>query len=236
VAQRLHRDAQAIAAMASKAHFSAELLAGQMPQQIDEAFVEAGASLFPKQRADLETSCSCPDWGDPCKHVAATHYVLGEALDRDPFLLFELRGKTKAQVLEALRAARGGAGDPAREKRGKAKQAAGEREPEVPTVKLGRVKPADDDRPRAPMPAMHFTFEEPVAHGAMLRQLGALPAWTSEASPADVLAPLVRAAAATARRIAMAEATPMDESSGTEEATAAKRSRASSAARRGARS
>ena len=104
---------KAIAAMASKAQFSAELLAGQMPQAIDDAFVEAGVSLFPKQRADLETSCSCPDWGDPCKHVAATHYVLGEALDRDPFLLFELRGKTKEQVLDALRVARGGAGEAA---------------------------------------------------------------------------------------------------------------------------
>jgi uncharacterized Zn finger protein len=80
-----------------------------MPQAIDEVFVAAGVSLFPKQRADLRTSCSCPDWGDPCKHVAATHYVLGDALDRDPFLLFELRGRTKDQVLDALRAARGGA-------------------------------------------------------------------------------------------------------------------------------
>jgi uncharacterized Zn finger protein len=99
---------KAIDGLAQKAQFSAELLAGQMPQAIDEVFVEAGASLFPERRADLETSCSRPDWGDPCKHVAATHYVLGEALDRDPFLLFELRGRTKEQVLDALRAARGG--------------------------------------------------------------------------------------------------------------------------------
>ena len=87
---------------------NSELLAGQMPQAIDEVFVEAGVSLFPKQRADLKTRCSCPDWGDPCKHVAATHYVLGEAFDRDPFLLFELRGRTKHEVLSALRSARGG--------------------------------------------------------------------------------------------------------------------------------
>lgn len=203
---------KAIAAMARKAQFSAELLAGQMPQQIDEAFVEAGVSLFPKQRADLTTSCSCPDWGDPCKHVAATHYVLGEALDRDPFLLFELRGRTKDQVLEALRAARGVTGEVAPKKGAKAKKAASEVEPiAVATVKLGKLKAADYDRPREPMPSLHFTFDEPVTHGAVLRQLGAPMAWESDASPADVLAPLVRAAAETARRIAMAEATPTNE-------------------------
>lgn len=191
---------KAIATMASKAQFSAELLAGQMPQAIDEAFVEAGVSLFPKRREDLETSCTCPDWGDPCKHVAATHYVLGEALDRDPFLLFELRGKTKDQVLAALRAARGGTSENKRTK-GTPKVEA----PDVPTVKLGKLEAADYDRPREAFPALHFTFDEPVAHGAVLRQLGAPAAWQSETSPADVLAPLVRAAAESARRLAMAE-------------------------------
>jgi uncharacterized Zn finger protein len=92
--------------MAAQAKFSAALLAGEMPQEIDAVFHAAGASLFPKQRAELKANCSCPDDGDPCKHVAATHYVLGEALDRDPFLLFELRGRSKSQVLDALRAAR----------------------------------------------------------------------------------------------------------------------------------
>ncbi|MET0384785.1 MAG: SWIM zinc finger family protein, partial [Polyangiales bacterium] len=98
----------AIAGMVAQAQFAAALLGGEMPQDIDAVFQAAGSSLFPRERRDLKTSCSCPDWGDPCKHVAATHYVLGEALDRDPFLLFELRGRTKQQVLEALRAARSG--------------------------------------------------------------------------------------------------------------------------------
>jgi uncharacterized Zn finger protein len=195
---------KAIDGLAKKAQFSAELLAGQMPQAIDEVFVEAGASLFPKQRADLETSCSCPDSGDPCKHVAATHYVLGEALDRDPFLLFELRGRTKDQVLDALRAARGGVGETPARKRGKSKEPE-DKSIEVPTVQLGKLKAADYDRAREPLPALHFSFDEPVTHGAVLRQLGAPTTWQSHASPADVLAPLVRAAAETARRIAMAE-------------------------------
>ncbi len=194
---------KAIAAMASKAQFSAELLAGQMPHVIDEAFAEAGTSLFPKQRSDLRTSCTCPDWGDPCKHVAATHYVLGEALDRDPFLLFELRGKTKEHVLEALRAARGGASAATTKK--STANTTGAAATEVPTVKLGKLATTDYDRPREALPALHFTFDEPVAHGAVLRQLGAPAAWASDSSPADLLAPLVRAAADTARKIALAE-------------------------------
>lgn len=193
---------KAIAGMAAKAQFSAELLAGQMPQAIDEVFHEAGVSLFPRERADLATSCSCPDWGDPCKHVAATHYVLGEALDRDPFLLFELRGKTRAQVLDALRAARGGASE-APAKRGRKPRAAEAHE--VPTVKLGKLASGDYDKPREALPALRFGFDEPVMHGAVLRQLGAPGAWQGDASPADVLAPLVHAAAQTARRIALAE-------------------------------
>jgi uncharacterized Zn finger protein len=203
---------KAIDGLAKKAQFSAELLAGQMPQAIDEVFVEAGVSLFPKQRADLKTSCSCPDWGDPCKHVAATHYVLGEALDRDPFLLFELRGRTKDQVLDALRAARGGAGEAPAKKAGKSKVAPADATSEVPTVKLGKLKAAEYDKPREPLPTLHFSFDEPVTHGAVLRQLGAPTTWKGDASPADVLAPLVRAAAETARRIAMAEPSDAGES------------------------
>jgi uncharacterized Zn finger protein len=205
---------KAIDGLAKKAQFSAELLAGQMPQAIDEVFVEAGASLFPSERADLATRCSCPDWGDPCKHVAATHYVLGEALDRDPFLLFELRGRTKDQVLDALRAARGGASETIAKKRGKFKAAPPDAPLEVPTVTLGKLKAGDYDKPREPLPALHFSFDEPVTQGAVLHQLGAPGAWESDASPADVLAPLVRAAAQAARRIAMGEPGAGDEGAG----------------------
>lgn len=220
--------------LAKKAQFSAELLAGQMPQSIDEVFVEAGVSLFPKQRADLKTSCSCPDWGDPCKHVAATHYVLGEALDRDPFLLFELRGRTKNQVLDALRAARGGAGETAAKKAGKSKVAPADATSEVPTVNLGKLKAAEYDKPREPLPTLHFSFDEPVTHGAVLRQLGAPTTWEGDASPADVLAPLVRAAAETARRIAMAEPSDPSESAPPPTPTRGRAVRKATAKRRGA--
>jgi uncharacterized Zn finger protein len=59
---------------------------------------------------DIVFECSCPDdWGDPCKHAAAVYYLLAEQLDHDPFILFHLRGRTREQVLSALRGHRSAA-------------------------------------------------------------------------------------------------------------------------------
>jgi uncharacterized Zn finger protein len=95
-------------ALAEQAIFTAQLLAGEMPQEIESAFEAAKVSLFPSKRADLKTDCSCPDPSNPCKHIAATHYILGERFDEDPFLIFRLRGRTQEQVMAALRQRRAG--------------------------------------------------------------------------------------------------------------------------------
>lgn len=197
--------AKAIGAMANKAQFAADLLAGRMPQEIDAAFKEAGASVFPAKSTDLQTSCSCPDWANPCKHVAATHYVLGEALDGDPFLLFELRGRTKEQVFAALSAARAHGEDGVPSRRGKGKKL----EPsddKVPSVLLGKLKLADYDKPPESLPAMSLSFEVPPVSGAVLRLLGTPASWSNNDSPETLLAPTLRAAAEEARRLASAEA------------------------------
>lgn len=97
---------KATAAMASKAVFAARLLSGEMPQNIEEAFSDSGISLFPKKGEDLMTDCSCPDWSNPCKHIAAVYYLLAEQFDCDPFLIFKLRGRTREQIVEALRSMR----------------------------------------------------------------------------------------------------------------------------------
>ncbi len=97
-----------IDALAEQALFTAQLLAGEMPQEIESAFDAAKVSLFPVRRDDLITDCSCPDYANPCKHVAATHYILGERFDEDPFLIFRLRGRTQEQVMAALRLRRAG--------------------------------------------------------------------------------------------------------------------------------
>ena len=97
---------QALETLASQALFAAKLLAGEMPQNIEDAFQSAGLSLFPTSQDDLVTECSCPDVANPCKHIAAVHYVLAEQLDQDPFLLFRLRGRDREKILKALRAHR----------------------------------------------------------------------------------------------------------------------------------
>ena len=84
--------------LSSRAIFSAKLLAGEMPENIEEAFKDAGLSLFPNKGSDLETACSCPDWSNPCKHIAAVYYLLGEEFDRDPFLMFQLRGIEREEL------------------------------------------------------------------------------------------------------------------------------------------
>jgi uncharacterized Zn finger protein len=97
-----------IDAMSAEAIYAARLLSGEMPEDIEQAFAAAGAALFPAA-GDLETDCTCPDWSNPCKHVAAVHYLLGERFDADPFLMFELRGRSKDDIVAALRARRAAA-------------------------------------------------------------------------------------------------------------------------------
>jgi uncharacterized Zn finger protein len=91
-------------ALASQAVFRAMLLAGEMPPEIEDVFVAFEVPLFPTDTDDLHFSCSCPDYGWPCKHVAAALYVLAEAFDEDPFLVLAWNGRTREQLLAALRA------------------------------------------------------------------------------------------------------------------------------------
>ncbi|MGH4050911.1 MAG: SWIM zinc finger family protein [Clostridium sp.] len=94
--------------MSRKAIFCAKLLNGEMPENIEEAFKEAKVSLFPKKQIHLITHCSCEDTANPCKHIAAVHYMLGQEFDKDPFVIFKLRGMDKQQFLKALRTLRSG--------------------------------------------------------------------------------------------------------------------------------
>ena len=90
--------------LAAQALFRARLLAGEMPAEIEQVFADAGTPLFPESARDLTMDCNCPDWGFPCKHVAAVCYVLAEAFDDDPFAMLAWRGKSRDQLLAALRA------------------------------------------------------------------------------------------------------------------------------------
>jgi uncharacterized Zn finger protein len=92
---------QVLEALRERPYFVAQLLAGEMPQEIEEAFAAAKLDLFPS-KSELKQSCNCPDWADVCKHLAAVHYILAERFDEDPFLLFRLRGRGQEEILAVL--------------------------------------------------------------------------------------------------------------------------------------
>ena len=103
-------------AIAEQAIHSARLLAGEMPHDLEEVFLAAGAPLFPQQAKDLTLSCSCPDWEVPCKHLAATFYLLAESFDDNPFAILLWRGRSRNALLDRLRELRSGdAAHPAQE-------------------------------------------------------------------------------------------------------------------------
>ena len=91
---------KAIKYISSKASFVSKLLMNEVPDNIEEAFADLGLHLLPHSQKDFKTSCSCPDYANPCKHIAGVYYVVASQLDHNPFLLFELRGLSK----EALQA------------------------------------------------------------------------------------------------------------------------------------
>ncbi len=169
--------------LASRAAFAARLLAGEMPEDVEEAFKAAGAALMPASSKELATSCSCPDWANPCKHVAAVHYILAEALDEDPFLVFRLRGRTREQVMEELRARRAG-----------------------PCPDTPAAEPASEPLPVESAAfwgtcaeGLDLDFSLPPQDGATLLGRGAPGGWASEERLLGLLAPAMRAVAQAAR-------------------------------------
>ncbi len=92
-----------IETMSHRAFFAAKLLAGEMPQNIEEVFTANGVSLFPFSLSDIRSKCSCPDKANPCKHVGAVYYQLGDRFSEDPFVLFQLRGSSKDKIIASLR-------------------------------------------------------------------------------------------------------------------------------------
>ncbi|MEO1180158.1 MAG: SWIM zinc finger family protein [Cyanobacteria bacterium J06636_28] len=89
--------------LSQKAIYSAQLLAGEMPADIENVFTSNGLSLFPFTLADVHSKCNCPDPKNPCKHIAAVYYQLADFFREDPFVLFQLRGRTKEQIIAAIR-------------------------------------------------------------------------------------------------------------------------------------
>jgi uncharacterized Zn finger protein len=169
--------------LGTQALFAAKLLAGEMPQDIEQAFAAAGLSLFPEKTSEMSTACSCPDWSNPCKHVAAVYYLMGEAFDRDPFLIFRMRGMDREEFARAL------GENPAPE--------------EAPAAKPEPLPPEPATFWAAnPLPANWLgSATGPKALAALPRRLGNLPFWRGELPLVKALEPAYESASQHAERL-----------------------------------
>jgi uncharacterized Zn finger protein len=210
-------------AMAAEALYAARLLSGEMPDEIETAFRAAGATLFPSTADDLVSDCTCPDWANPCKHVAAVFYLLGERFDDDPFLMFELRGRTKDEIIAALRALRAGASvADAGETYGAAAQVDEEDEPDdIAALQLDEeaapllvaagtsaaASPANPVEAFWSAPAslddLALTFEPPAVDALPVKRLGPPPSWPAGRDFTAAAEEAYRAIGERARRLVM---------------------------------
>jgi uncharacterized Zn finger protein len=210
--------ASAEAIMASSAVFMAKLLAGDMPEEIEEAFADSSGPLFPPSAEGFESACSCPDWENPCKHIAAVYFLLAEAFDRDPFLIFAWRGRDKEQLLAGLRARRRGA-DPSPD------PATTVSTDDTVSIAAGQFGwPVVDPEHQSPMPPGDRTSfwgrnedlttievrpRLAVAPDLILRQLDPAPLGDDGARITDALRPLYEAMTAGAAALALEDSSPV---------------------------
>lgn len=95
---------KAIALIGSRAGYVSRLMFNEMPDEIEKPLAELGVSLLPANYSEIRGSCTCPDYENPCKHIAALYFLVAGQLDQDPFLLFELRGLSRADLIQRLKA------------------------------------------------------------------------------------------------------------------------------------
>jgi uncharacterized Zn finger protein len=91
-----------IGSIAARADLVTKLLMNEMPDTIEDAFASLDLHLLPYSEKDFKTTCSCPDSSNPCKHIAGVYYLLASDLDRDPFVMFELRGLSRSDLYAEL--------------------------------------------------------------------------------------------------------------------------------------
>jgi uncharacterized Zn finger protein len=172
-----------------------------MPPDVEDAFGKASLSLFPARQEDLRTACSCPDWSNPCKHIAAVYYLLGEEFDRDPFLIFRLRGLDRGELVTLL-------------------DRAGLTAPVPPVFPAG-----DANATPEPLPTGLAEFwqgndlpegwlgevDVPPVTAALLGRLGQFPFWRGRRPLIEALVPLYRDASALGLDVLLCETAPVAE-------------------------
>jgi uncharacterized Zn finger protein len=149
-----------------------ELLQGKLSSGVMEIVTRLDGGLFPTPK-EIDMDCSCPDWADLCKHLAASLYGVGAKLDHNPELLFLLRGVdpadliSKASAAEAVRQTAPTAGGAPVMSEAEAADVFGiEMETRSPASAPATVVPA---RP-PPLPSWEEAAKAPRARGATLQQ------------------------------------------------------------------
>ena len=168
----------------------AKVIAGEMPEDIETLFREAGVALFPARTSELRTECSCPDWSNPCKHIAAVYYLLGQEFDRDPFLIFKLRGITREELASLV-----GSATPKKKRERKESRPAPVVPKEAPVLIAGAKAPEAFWEGSAPEGDLFGLVEPPPRSAPILQRLGAFPFWRGQEDFFESLAPVYPAAA-----------------------------------------
>lgn len=183
--------------LAKEARYPAQLLDGEMPHDLVDLCKALGLSLFPTRNSELIGRCSCPDKGRPCKHIAAVHYAFGEALDRDPSLLFQVRGANRDTLLMGFYRAWFG-------------RSANVKVPVASTsllqtdgVLVANMKPDRFNRSPEPLASLSFDFTPPDQPHLVLTRLGKPRPWHLPISVFDLLGPVYDDASKMARNIAL---------------------------------
>jgi len=153
--------------LGSNANWVAHLLLGEVPPTIENALEGANVRLLPRNPSEIKAQCNCPDWANPCKHIAGVYYRVAELLDHDPLLLFELRGLDRKKLLQAAAKSEFGAALASGESQAEPNIEAFVQESRFPAVSseiseldpsdlrafwLGKVLPADLAASRPPPP------------------------------------------------------------------------------------
>jgi uncharacterized Zn finger protein len=193
-----HQWRRAEKAMAAQALPLAQLLAGEVPRDIEEILGSCKLTLFPASYRDVNASCTCPDWENPCKHIAAVYYILAERFDEDPFLIFAWRGRSQDELLERLRARRGAAGGTATATRARQAQAADRDQAPPLSTLLDCFWSAGPE-----LAELHVTPLASPAPDSLLRALGALVFEPGQRDVGETLAPAYAKLAEAAERRAL---------------------------------
>ena len=169
-------------AMAARARFAADLLAGRLPEDVEGAFQGTGHTLLPVDADEVVFRCSCAEVPGPCAHAGALAVLLGDRLQDDPFLVFLLRGVPREELLEGLQRART---QPERKSASDAADPAATRNAADPPEPLPRhvlERPELFYRPGEPVAALRGSYAPPDHPEAVLTRLGPPPFKDPEAT------------------------------------------------------